>query len=215
MLEVYSGKGIDGANFSSESDLTVGDIVVVVGELKKYGDIFEYNYDNQLVSRVPYVNVNAYSLITNPSELLTGDEIIFAYSKTSANYTMSELDNNVMATTTISKSDSVMTKNTNTMTFTVVKTSDGYRFKNSSNQYLAWSSGSNNYATLETESNLSVKSLFNISYSNSQMSIVGTNNGGYSSPRNSLKFYSRSSTNYFLLRIRQVHMSMLLQFIKR
>ena len=204
MLEVYSGKGIDGANFSSESDLTVGDIVVVVGELKKYGDIFEYNYDNQLVSRVPYVNVNAYSLITNPSELLTGDEIIFAYTKTSSgyqssttHYTISELDNNVMATTTISKSDSVMTKNTNTMTFTVIKTSDGYRFKNSSNQYLAWSSGSNNYATLETESNLSVKSLFNITYSNSQMSIAGTNNGGYSSPRNSLKFYSRSSTNYF------------------
>ena len=197
MLEVYSGKGIGGANFSSTSDLSVGDIVVVVGELKKYNDIFEYNYNNQLVSRIPAVATNAYSRITNPSELLTGDEIIFAYSKTSANYTMSELDNNVMATTTISKSDSVMTKNANTMSFTIVKTSEGYRFKNSSNEYLAWSSGSYNYATLETESNLSVKSLFNITYSNSQMSIVGANNDGYSSPRNSLKFYSRNNSNYF------------------
>ena len=204
MLEVYSGKGIDGANFSSESDLTVGDIVVVVGELKKYGSTFEYNYNNQLVSRVPYVNVNAYSLITNPSELLTGDEIIFAYTKTSSgyqssttHYTISELDNNVLRTTTITKSDSTMVKNTNTMTFTIVKTSEGYRFKNASNEYLAWCSGTDNYSALETESTLSDRSLFNITYSNSQMSIIGAKNDGVSSPRNSLKFYSRNSNIYF------------------
>ena len=197
MLEVYSGKGIDGANFSSENDLTVGDIVVVVGELKKYNSIFEYNYNNQLVSRVPYVNENAYSLITNPSDLLTGDEIIIACTKNSTNYTMRELDSNVMITTTISSSDSDMEKNTNTMTFTIVKTSDGYRFKNASNEYLAWSSGSSDYCALETESNLSVKSLFNITYSNNKMSIIGVNDGGYYSPRNSLYFYSRRNTVYF------------------
>ena len=198
MLEVYSGKGIDGANFSSQSDLSVGDTVVVVGELKKYNSIFEYNYNNQLVSRIPAVSTSAYTLITDPSELLTGDEIIFAYTKNTTNYTMWELDNNTMVTTTISKSDNFMIKNTNTMSFTIVKTNDGYRFKNASNKYLAWTSGSNNYSGLESESELSDKSLFNITYSNNKMSIVGTSNGGYSSPRNSLKFYSgRYSSIYF------------------
>ena len=49
-VEVYSGKGIDGANFSSINDIQVGDIVVVKGTLKKYNDITEFNYNNQLVS---------------------------------------------------------------------------------------------------------------------------------------------------------------------
>ena len=35
-LEVYSGKGLNGADFSSKTDLTVGQTVVVKGELKKY-----------------------------------------------------------------------------------------------------------------------------------------------------------------------------------
>ncbi len=196
-LEVYSGKGIGGADFSSASDLSVGDIVVVVGELKKFNDIFEYNYNNQIVSRIEGVSTSDYSLITNPSELLTGDEIIFTNSSSSSFYTMWELDNNHMAATSISKTDDLMTKNTNTMTFTIVKTSEGFRFKNSSNEYLAWVNGSQNYSAFETESSLSEKSLFNITYSSGRMSVVGVSDGGYSSPRNSLKFYNRSGSCYF------------------
>ena len=37
-LEVYKGKGVDGANFSAVSDLIVGDEVVVYGTLTKYYD---------------------------------------------------------------------------------------------------------------------------------------------------------------------------------
>ena len=51
-FEVYSGKGIGGANFSSINDLEIGDHVVVKGNIKKYNDIYEFNYNNQLVSRV-------------------------------------------------------------------------------------------------------------------------------------------------------------------
>lgn len=35
-LEVYSGKGLNGADFSAQSDLSIGDAVVVYGTLKKY-----------------------------------------------------------------------------------------------------------------------------------------------------------------------------------
>jgi exonuclease VII large subunit len=35
-LQIYSGKNIGGADFASQSDLTVGDVVVVKGKLKKY-----------------------------------------------------------------------------------------------------------------------------------------------------------------------------------
>ena len=49
-FEVYSGKGIGGANFSSIDDIQVGDQVVVKGSIKKYNDVYEFNYNNQLVS---------------------------------------------------------------------------------------------------------------------------------------------------------------------
>ena len=35
-LQVYSGKGLNGADFASENDLTVGSVVVVKGKLKKF-----------------------------------------------------------------------------------------------------------------------------------------------------------------------------------
>ena len=51
-LEVYSGKGLSSADFSSLEDLSVGDKVVVCGTLKKYNDIYEFDKNNYLVSRV-------------------------------------------------------------------------------------------------------------------------------------------------------------------
>ena len=51
-FEVYSGKGIDGANFESIDDIQVGDRVVVNGDIKLYNTTYEFNYNNQLVSRV-------------------------------------------------------------------------------------------------------------------------------------------------------------------
>ncbi len=49
-LECYSGKGLNGADFSSINDIQVGDIVTVAGTLKKYNDIYEFNYNNYLAS---------------------------------------------------------------------------------------------------------------------------------------------------------------------
>lgn len=50
-LQAYRGKGIDGANFASEDDIVVGDIVVIYGQLTKYNDTYEFAQNNQLVSR--------------------------------------------------------------------------------------------------------------------------------------------------------------------
>ena len=49
-FEVYSGKGINGADFSSVNDIKVGDVVVVYGDIKKYNSDYEFNYNNELVS---------------------------------------------------------------------------------------------------------------------------------------------------------------------
>ena len=51
-LEVYSGKGIDGADFASVDDLKVNDNVVIKGKLKYYSaqSVYEFDYNNELVS---------------------------------------------------------------------------------------------------------------------------------------------------------------------
>ena len=51
-LEVFRGKGIDGANFTSADDIQVGDVVVVKGNLTKYNSTYEFEEGNQLVSIV-------------------------------------------------------------------------------------------------------------------------------------------------------------------
>lgn len=54
-LQVYSGKGIDGADFAAQTDLEAGWTVVVTGELKKYVNnsgavTLEINQSSQIVS---------------------------------------------------------------------------------------------------------------------------------------------------------------------
>ena len=56
-LQVYSGKGLNGAEFASETDLAAGDEVVVKGKLKKYVNksgavTLEMNQPNEIVSIV-------------------------------------------------------------------------------------------------------------------------------------------------------------------
>ena len=49
-LEVYSGKGLNGAGFSAVTDLQVADEVTVKGTLKLYNTTYEFDKNNQLVS---------------------------------------------------------------------------------------------------------------------------------------------------------------------
>ena len=49
-FELYHGKGIEGADFTSEDDVKVGASVVVTGKLSKFGDTYELAAGNALVS---------------------------------------------------------------------------------------------------------------------------------------------------------------------
>ena len=49
-LECYSGKGLNGADFASKDDLTLGYDVVVCGTLKKHETTYEFDKNNYLVS---------------------------------------------------------------------------------------------------------------------------------------------------------------------
>ncbi len=49
-LQAYRGKSYNGDDFTSANDIQVGDIVVVYGDLKKYGNTYEFAQGNQLVS---------------------------------------------------------------------------------------------------------------------------------------------------------------------
>ena len=48
-FECYSGKGIGGADFASIDDVQVGATVIVKGKMKKYGEIYEFDKNNELV----------------------------------------------------------------------------------------------------------------------------------------------------------------------
>ena len=57
-LECYSGKGLNGADFSGVEDLALGAFVIVKGTLTKYGSIYEFNSSNQLVKYDTSTNIN-------------------------------------------------------------------------------------------------------------------------------------------------------------
>lgn len=64
-LQAYRGKSYNGEDFTSEDDIQVGDEVVVYGNLKKYGETYEFDTNNQLVSlKRPVVSVPTIGLST-------------------------------------------------------------------------------------------------------------------------------------------------------
>ena len=49
-LQVYSGKGLNGADFASKEDLTVGKTVTIKGKLKKYNTTYEFDKTSSIIS---------------------------------------------------------------------------------------------------------------------------------------------------------------------
>ncbi|UKK67663.1 chitobiase/beta-hexosaminidase C-terminal domain-containing protein [Prevotella communis] len=49
-FEIYRGKGLNGANFTSVNDVKIGDVVVVYGDIKLYGSTYEFNTGSRLVT---------------------------------------------------------------------------------------------------------------------------------------------------------------------
>lgn len=94
-LEVYSGKGLNNADFSALTDLKVNDEVVIYGTLKRYGEIYEFDKNNYIVILVrkptpeltwsavsytaTYGESNTYPTLTNPNS------VTVAYSSSDTN----------------------------------------------------------------------------------------------------------------------------------
>lgn len=94
-FEVYKGKGIGGADFTSTEDLTVGDLVVVKGKISKYGSTYEFSAGSTLISR----KVRSEAGIAWSSS----DEVLIALNNDS--YSLPTLTNPNSLTVTYSSSD--------------------------------------------------------------------------------------------------------------
>lgn len=66
-FEVYSGKGLNNANFSSVDDLVLGSTVVIYGNIKLYSGVYEFGSGSKIVSLVLPPQVNSITL--TPSEI--------------------------------------------------------------------------------------------------------------------------------------------------
>lgn len=92
-LQAFRGKSYDGAKFTSENDIQVGDVVVIYGNLTKYGETYEFAADNQLVSLkreksdatilVEDASVVYGNTFTIDTEVIEGGEITVTSSNTS------------------------------------------------------------------------------------------------------------------------------------
>lgn len=49
-FEIYRGKGLNGANFTSVNDVKIGDVVVVYGDIKLYGSTYEFNTGSRIIT---------------------------------------------------------------------------------------------------------------------------------------------------------------------
>ena len=101
-MQVYSGKGLNGADFSSEDDLEPGDGVVVCGKVKMYGSTPEFDANSILVSLISKEKTGLAYAITTVKKYV-GDEnftnpltnphnLVVSY--TSSDETVATVDNN-------------------------------------------------------------------------------------------------------------------------
>ena len=73
-LQAFRGKSYDGASFTSEDDIKVGDEVVVKGNLTKYNSTYEFEANNQLVSLKRTKSDADLAYETTSYEVNVGDE---------------------------------------------------------------------------------------------------------------------------------------------
>ncbi len=75
-LQAYSGKGLESADFAAVTDLSVGDQVIVCGDLKKHTDgTYEFNYNNYLVEHIKTTKADPeLSYTTTEYNVNLGDE---------------------------------------------------------------------------------------------------------------------------------------------
>lgn len=89
-FEIYSGKGLNGADFSSVDDLKIGSEVVLYGDLKKFNTTYELDKNNFIVSYNEPADLVLESIqisgTPNKLEYYTGEEFSVSGLTVSATY---------------------------------------------------------------------------------------------------------------------------------
>ena len=85
-LEIYSGKGLNGADFSATTDIELGATVVVYGNLKKFNSTYEFDASSVQVYYAAPVITTTYDISFNsnggsnsPSALEVGEGLTFTF----------------------------------------------------------------------------------------------------------------------------------------
>lgn len=217
-LQVYRGLYLERAKFTAEDQIHVGDEVVVCGELKLYGSIYEFNTGSYIVSLnceheggeepdpTPdpgpgdEPSGNVYTKITSTSELTDGQYLIVYEtencvadgSKAASNKGIGANGSNVSVTitnNTIASSSTV-----DAAAFTIQKSGTAYTIQNSNNEYINSDSGATGIvaATDNNICNISIKSdgtATIANFDNTTQFVVNTNNGVY------FRFYKNSTVS--------------------
>lgn len=108
-FEVYSGRGLDNTDFAALTDLKLGDEVVIYGNIKKYGDVYELDKENYIVSLVraekqePGLAYETTLFTINVGESFTAPELTnpnnLTVTYTSSNESVATVDANTGAVT--------------------------------------------------------------------------------------------------------------------
>ena len=95
-LNVYNGKGLDGANFTSIDDIQIGDQVVIYGDISEYQGTNQINAGNYLVSQItkadPELSYTTTEYTVNLGESFTAPTLTNPHNLTVA-YSVSTNDN--------------------------------------------------------------------------------------------------------------------------
>ena len=68
-LEVYSGKGLNGADFSATTDIERGATVIICGSLKKFNSTYEFDKNNYQISYTAPATVPATDITLDKTEM--------------------------------------------------------------------------------------------------------------------------------------------------
>lgn len=111
-FEVYSGKGLNGANFTAVTDIELGATVEVKGSLTLYGSTYEFSQNSQLVSYTPPVTDTLGKILVTVSDgqTLENDGTITVtqgttFTFTAANATDWEFESDKLGTATETNTD--------------------------------------------------------------------------------------------------------------
>jgi len=191
-FEVYSGKGLDGADFNAITDLAVGDEVTVKGYLKNYSGTLEVYQDNQIVS-ITYatrytITVNSATNGTISASVATAGAqgLVTLTATPDSGYELDE-----WTVKDASNNDVTVTNNQFTMPASNVTVSASFKVKSTSDITETLTVGTNGNTTWTNGSKTSSATVGDVTFTALGS---GGNDGKYYSSDNSWRFYTASTS---------------------